>query len=63
MPCGLCISAIAIEPVGEMQKMNVQEGENLELPCMKGVFPNPSSITWRSIKDQSDHCSVKCMVS
>ena len=26
--------------------MNVSKGGSLELPCMKGVFPGPSNISW-----------------
>ena len=42
-----CACYIALEPVGEeIQRVNVSEGGNIELPCMKGIFPNPSSISW-----------------
>ena len=41
--------------------MNVSEGGTIELPCMKGIFPNPSNISWQWNEDRCD--SVQCLVS
>ena len=41
--------------------MNVSEGGTIELPCMKGIFPNPSNISWQRNGNQCD--SVQCLVS
>ena len=42
-----CACYLALEPVGEeILRVNVSEGGNIELPCMKGIFPSPSNISW-----------------
>ena len=41
--------------------MNVSEGGSIELPCMKGVFPSPSNISWWTNEDRCD--AVQCLVS
>ena len=41
--------------------MNVSEGGSIELPCMRGVFPNPSNISWWWNEDQCQ--SLQCQVS
>ena len=41
--------------------MNVSEGGTIELPCMKGAFPDPTIISWWRNENQCD--SVQCLVS
>ena len=42
----LFIFITALEPVEEIQIVNVSERGSIELPCMKGTFPNPTNISW-----------------
>ena len=51
---------IELEPVGK-EIVNVSEGGSIELPCMKGLFPNPSNISWWWNEDQCQ--SLQCQVS
>ena len=56
------ITYIALEPFDEeIQRVNVSEGGTIELPCMKGIFPNPSNVSWQRNEDRCD--SVQCLVS
>ena len=60
----LCIlyTYIALEPFDEeIQRVNVSEGGTIELPCMKGAFPDPTIISWWRNENQCD--SVQCLVS
>ena len=53
---------IALEPIGkELQIVNVSKGGSTSLPCMKGVFPRPSNISWWRNDNKCD--SLQCLVS
>ena len=62
MTYSIHIHYIALEPVEEIQIVNVSEGGSIELSCMKGAFPNPTNIIWWRNNDRCDTLQP-CLVS
>ncbi|XP_065912639.1 striated muscle preferentially expressed protein kinase-like isoform X2 [Dysidea avara] len=41
------VQMAVLEPIGgEVQVVNVPEGESVELSCMRGIYPSPDNISW-----------------